>query len=254
MAVFSVVSVGILAAVYRPLLLGSVSPTWPPPGESASALVGMAFMLALAVAVGLSSLAIGAILSTALLIGPAATALRLDHAAGLAPWPSPGSSAWRTTWLGVLLAYDSADWAGHDALAGQLLHRGPRLRRLPRLGGAVLRYRPRAAPRAAPPPAAEPGVGPPHRLIEERHSMFSGFMTNAWIVATMVAVIAGVVGFFVVLRGAAFPAHAIPNGAFAGAAGAALVGVNALVGLGVFAVLAALEHRHGSAGGAVTTS
>jgi zinc/manganese transport system permease protein len=65
-------------------------------------------------------------------------------------------------------------------------------------------------------------------------------MTNAWIVATIVAVIAGVVGFFVVLRGDAFPAHAIPNGAFAGAAGAALVGVNALVGLGAFAVAAAI--------------
>ncbi len=70
--------------------------------------------------------------------------------------------------------------------------------------------------------------------------MFSAFMTNAWVVATVVAIIAGVVGFFVVLRGAAFPAHAIPNGAFAGAAGAALLGVNALVGLGVFAILAAL--------------
>ena len=70
--------------------------------------------------------------------------------------------------------------------------------------------------------------------------MFSGFMTNTWIVATIVAVIAGVVGFFVVLRGSAFPAHAIPNGAFAGAAGAALLGINALVGLGAFAVLAAL--------------
>ncbi len=70
--------------------------------------------------------------------------------------------------------------------------------------------------------------------------MFSGFMTNAWIVATIVAIVAGVVGFFVVLRGDAFPAHAIPNGAFAGAAGAALVGANALLGLGTFAVLAAL--------------
>ena len=70
--------------------------------------------------------------------------------------------------------------------------------------------------------------------------MFSGFMVNAWEVATIVAVIAGVVGFFVVLRGSAFPAHAIPNGAFAGAAGANLIGVNTLVGLGVFAVLAAL--------------
>lgn len=70
--------------------------------------------------------------------------------------------------------------------------------------------------------------------------MFSGYMTNAWIVATMVAVIAGVVGFFVVLRGSAFPAHAIPNGAFAGAAGASLVGVNELTGLAAFALLSAL--------------
>src|SRR5580704_15526883 len=70
--------------------------------------------------------------------------------------------------------------------------------------------------------------------------MFAPFMMNAWTVATIVAVIAGVVGFFVVLRGAAFAAHAIPNGAFAGAAGANLIGVNALAGLGVFAVLAAV--------------
>ena len=65
-------------------------------------------------------------------------------------------------------------------------------------------------------------------------------MINAWTVATVVAVIAGIVGFFVVLRGAAFPAHAIPNGAFAGAAAANVLGVNALLGLGVCAVLAAL--------------
>jgi zinc/manganese transport system permease protein len=70
--------------------------------------------------------------------------------------------------------------------------------------------------------------------------MFASFMINAWVVATIVAVIAGVVGFFVVLRGSAFPAHAIPNGAFAGAAGASLVGVNTLVGLAVFAVVAAV--------------
>lgn len=70
--------------------------------------------------------------------------------------------------------------------------------------------------------------------------MFSGFMINAWTVATVVAIVAGVVGFFVVLRGSAFPAHAIPNGAFAGAAAANLAGINALVGLGVCAVLAAL--------------
>jgi zinc/manganese transport system permease protein len=70
--------------------------------------------------------------------------------------------------------------------------------------------------------------------------MFSGFMVNAWTVASIVAVVAGLVGFFTVLRGSAFAAHAVPNGSFAGAAGAILVGVNTLVGLGVFSLLGAL--------------
>jgi zinc/manganese transport system permease protein len=70
--------------------------------------------------------------------------------------------------------------------------------------------------------------------------MLSGFMVNAWIVATIVAVVAGAVGFFVVLRGSAFAADALPTGAFAGAAGASLIGVNTLVGLGVFSLFGAL--------------
>ena len=65
-------------------------------------------------------------------------------------------------------------------------------------------------------------------------------MVNAWTVASIVAVVAGVVGFFTVLRGSAFAAHAIPNGAFAGAAGASLVGVSTLLGLGVFSLGGAL--------------
>jgi len=70
--------------------------------------------------------------------------------------------------------------------------------------------------------------------------MFASFMTDTWLAATIVAVIAGVVGFFVVLRGSSFVAHAVPKSAFAGAAGAALVGVSTLAGLGVFALLGAL--------------
>jgi zinc/manganese transport system permease protein len=70
--------------------------------------------------------------------------------------------------------------------------------------------------------------------------MFAGFMVNAWEAATIVAGVAGVVGFFTVARGAAFAAHALPNGAFAGAAGAGLIGVNALIGLGVFSAAGAL--------------
>jgi len=70
--------------------------------------------------------------------------------------------------------------------------------------------------------------------------MFSSFMINAWLIGSIVAIVAGVVGFFVVMRGSAFAAHAIPNGAFAGAAGANLLGINPLVGLGVFSLAAAL--------------
>ena len=70
--------------------------------------------------------------------------------------------------------------------------------------------------------------------------MFSGLMMNTWIAASAVAVIAGVAGFFAVLRGSTFAAHAIPNGAFAGAAGASLLGINVLWGLAVFAVGGAL--------------
>jgi len=70
--------------------------------------------------------------------------------------------------------------------------------------------------------------------------VFSGLMLNTWIAATIVAVIAGVMGFFAVLRGQSFAAHAIPNGAFAGAAGAGLLGLNVIWGLAVFAVAGAL--------------
>ncbi|HEU0256493.1 MAG TPA: metal ABC transporter permease [Microbacteriaceae bacterium] len=73
--------------------------------------------------------------------------------------------------------------------------------------------------------------------------MFAPFMTNAWVAGTIIAVVAGVVGFFVVARGNSFLAHAIPHGAFAGAAGAVLVGIDPLLGLGLFA-----------AGGALTIS
>jgi zinc/manganese transport system permease protein len=70
--------------------------------------------------------------------------------------------------------------------------------------------------------------------------MFGGFMRDAWIVGTIVAAVGGAVGFFVVLRGSAFVAHAVPNGSFAGAAAAALIGVSTLAGLAVFSLGGAL--------------
>lgn len=70
--------------------------------------------------------------------------------------------------------------------------------------------------------------------------MFSALMANTWLAATLVAVVAGVVGFFTVMRGSSFAAHALPNGAFAGAAGATLIGTSTLLGLGTFSVAGAL--------------
>ena len=67
--------------------------------------------------------------------------------------------------------------------------------------------------------------------------MFADFMVNTWIAATLVAGVAGVVGFFVVIRGASFAAHALPLSAFPGAAAANLLGVDPLVGLLAFAGL-----------------
>jgi zinc/manganese transport system permease protein len=67
--------------------------------------------------------------------------------------------------------------------------------------------------------------------------VFSSFMTNTWIVATIVAVVAGVTGFFVVLRGNIFAAHALPLGTFPGAAAAGLLGLSPFAGLVVFAAL-----------------
>ncbi|MGH9030472.1 MAG: metal ABC transporter permease [Acidimicrobiales bacterium] len=114
--VFSVLCIGLVAAIYRPLLLSSVNSDIAAAKGVPVRIVGMVYMGALALAVGLSSLAIGAVLSTALLIGPAATALRLTRGVGRALALSCVIGV-ATTWLGVLVAYDSADWgSGHDTL------------------------------------------------------------------------------------------------------------------------------------------
>ena len=76
-------------------------------------LVGAAYLLALAVAVSLAAITIGTILSTALLVGPAATALRLTRRPGVAIAVA-GLLGVAAMWLGILLAYDSFDWPPVD--------------------------------------------------------------------------------------------------------------------------------------------
>ncbi|MCH5586379.1 metal ABC transporter permease [Shimazuella sp. AN120528] len=67
------------------------------------------------------------------------------------------------------------------------------------------------------------------------------FMVNAFLSGSIVAVLAAIVGFFVILRGYTFAAHALPKIGFAGASGAVMFGVNPLIGLVVFAVSGALS-------------
>jgi zinc/manganese transport system permease protein len=71
--------------------------------------VGAAFLMALAVSVALSAMIIGAVLSTALLIGPAATALRLARSPVRAVITAAAVGV-LAIWLGIVLAYDSYYW------------------------------------------------------------------------------------------------------------------------------------------------
>jgi len=98
-----------VVALGRPLLLSSVSPELAAARGIPVRLIGVGYLLALAIAVALAAYTIGTILSTALLVGPAATALRLTRSPGRAIVVATviGIAA---TWLGILLAYDSYDW------------------------------------------------------------------------------------------------------------------------------------------------
>lgn len=57
------------------------------------------------------------------------------------------------------------------------------------------------------------------------------FMVRAFLASGLVAVVAGTVGYFLVLRAQTFAGHALSHIAFAGATGAALIGVAPLYGV-----------------------
>jgi zinc/manganese transport system permease protein len=66
------------------------------------------------------------------------------------------------------------------------------------------------------------------------------FMQNAFLAGTLVAVVAGVVGYFMVLRSQSFAGHTLAQVGFPGALGAALLGLPPVVGLIAFGFGAAL--------------
>jgi zinc/manganese transport system permease protein len=108
-ALLSAAVLAIVALLYRPLLLSSVSAEIAAARGIAVRAVGAAYLLALGLAVALAAITIGTILSTALLVGPAATALRLTRRPGPA-FVLAALVGIVAMWLGILLAYDSFYW------------------------------------------------------------------------------------------------------------------------------------------------
>ena len=72
-------------------------------------------------------------------------------------------------------------------------------------------------------------------LLTDLQTMWQyDFMQHAFEAGTIIAIIAGIVGYFVVLRRSSFAAHALSHIGFAGAAGAVLFGVDPIIGLLLF--------------------
>jgi zinc/manganese transport system permease protein len=77
----------------------------------------------------------------------------------------------------------------------------------------------------------------PKRIV----TMFEyDFMRTAFVAGGFVAIAAGAVGFFLVLRNLTFAGHALSHVGFAGATGSVLIGIGALWGLLAFTVAAAV--------------
>ena len=109
LAALSVAGMVVVALLYRPLLLSSVHPDLAAARGVRVRWLGLAFLVLVGVAVSLSSMVVGTILSPALLIGPAAVALRVTRRP-LSAMVVAAAVGVAITWLGIWLSYQSADW------------------------------------------------------------------------------------------------------------------------------------------------
>jgi zinc/manganese transport system permease protein len=112
LVVSGLIALAVVIVLSRVLLLSSLSPDIAAARGVPVRAVGAVYLMALAVSVSLSAIAIGAVLSTALLIGPAATALRVARGPGRA-MATAAVTGVVATWLGIVLAYDSYYWPPH---------------------------------------------------------------------------------------------------------------------------------------------
>jgi zinc/manganese transport system permease protein len=111
--ILAAIALALIVALYRPLLLATVSPEMAAARGIPVRLVGALYLLALALATALAAITIGTILSTALLIGPAAAALRLTRRP-LRAMVAATAIGIAAVWVGIVLAYDSYHWPPHE--------------------------------------------------------------------------------------------------------------------------------------------
>ena len=98
-----------LTLIGRPLLFSSLHDDLAAARGVRRRVVSLGFMLSLAVAVGVTAIVIGSILSTALLVGPAAAALQLARRFRNALLGAVALGVVATL-LGIVMAYDSYYW------------------------------------------------------------------------------------------------------------------------------------------------
>jgi zinc/manganese transport system permease protein len=82
-------------------------------------------------------------------------------------------------------------------------------------------------------------AGPSWNLVQDLREIFAyGFMQNAFLAGTIVAIMGSLIGYFVVIRRLAFATEALSHGGFAGATGAVVVHQDPFLGLLAFVTFA----------------
>lgn len=164
LVLLSLVCVGLVLALYRMLLLSALSDEIAAARGIPVRAVGVVYLLVLALTVSLSAVTIGSVLSTALLIGPAATALRLTGRPGLAMVAASVVGVLAVT-VAVVLAYDSVGWPPHGHVwpvsffVVALVFLAYLASGVPRLVRGRRTHPPTAGTRAPYPPAEPPTAG-----------------------------------------------------------------------------------------------
>ncbi len=112
--IVAILGLGTVSVLYRPLLLSVADPELAATRGISNRWVGMLHLLALAGAVALAALSVGSVLASALLIGPAAAALRVSRRPCVAiSWAIILGLV--AVWGGIWLAYESYYWFSGNA-------------------------------------------------------------------------------------------------------------------------------------------